>query len=127
METQHGDWLRRLAADGKGGVLLPSITRGEAYQTSFTLPLNVTADTFTAALGIAPDAAPLATFTVTKSAFDGEFTTITLALPKATVDGLPADGDANGLTELVYSVQRTPSGGSETRLFAGNVFISGEV
>ena len=127
METQHGDWMRRLAADGKGGVLLPSITRGEAYQTSFTLPLNVTADTFTAALSIAPDVAPLATFTVTNSAFDGEFSTVTLTLSKATVDALPADDDANGLTELVYSVQRTPSGGSETRLFAGNVFISGEV
>lgn len=127
METQHGDWLRQLAADGKGGVALPSITRGEAYETSFTLPLNASADMFTAALGIAPDAAPLASFTVTVGAFDGTYTTITLALPLATVGTLPTDGDANGLTELVYSVQRTPSGGTESRLFAGNVFISGEV
>lgn len=122
METQHGDWLRQLAADGKGGYPLPSITRGEPYETSFTLPLDVTADTFTAALAIAPDATPLAAFTVTVGAFDGEYTTIALALPEATVDTLPADADANGLTELVYSVQRNGE-----RLFAGNVFISGEV
>lgn len=127
METQHGDWLRQLAADGKGGVTLPSITRGEAYETSFTLPIDVSADAFTAALAIAPDVAPLATFTVTVGAWDGEYTTVTLALPEATVDTLPVDADANGLTELVFSIQHTPSGGTESRLFAGNVYISGEV
>lgn len=122
METQHGDWLRQLAADGKGGVALPSITRGEDYETSFTLPLDVSGDTFTAALSIAPDATPLATFTVAVGAFDGEFTAIALTLPEASVDTLPPDDDANGLTELVYSVQRDGA-----RLFAGNIYISGEV
>ena len=122
METQHRDWLRQLAADGKGGVALPSITRGEPYETSFTLPLDVSGDAFTAALSIAPDATPLSTFNVAVGAFDGEYTTITLTLPEATVDTLPADDDANGLTELVYSVKRDGE-----RLFAGNVFISGEV
>ena len=127
METQHADWMRRLAADGQGPATLKSITRGEDYSTSFSLPFDADADTFAATLSIAPDSAPLATFSAAVSAFDGTSTAVTLSLTEATVNGLPADTDGDGLVELVFSVQRTPSGGSEARLFAGNVFISGKV
>lgn len=129
METQHSDWLRRLVSDGKAGPTLPSITRGEPYSVSFSLPWDASNDTFTAALRIAPDAAdpPIASFTATPGSYVSGATTLVLSLNQAAIDALPADGDANGLEELVYSVQRTPSGGSESRLFAGNVFISGEV
>ncbi|WP_157726795.1 hypothetical protein [Qipengyuania flava] len=122
METQHSDWLRQLAAERKGGVALPSITRGEAYETIFNIPIDVSADTFTAALSIAPDAPTLASFGVTVGEWDGEYTTVTITLSEATVGTLPVDADANGLTELVFSVNQNGA-----RLFAGHVFISGEV
>ena len=122
METQHGDWLRQLAADSKGGVPLPAITRGEAYEKSFTLPLDVSGDSFTGALALAPDGDDEAVLTVTPGSWDGEVTPVTITLSQAIVDTLPADQDADGLAELVYSIQRNGK-----RLFAGNVWISGKV
>ena len=126
MQTQHGDWLRQLAADSKGGVTLPSITRGEGYKTSFELEGDYSADTFSASLALAPDVPTVADFNIAK-AFNGTATLVTLSLSDTIVNALPADGDANGLAELVFSVQHTPAGSIETRLFAGNVFISGKV
>lgn len=122
METQHGDWLRQLAADSKGGVPLPSITRGEDYEKVFTLPIDVSGDTFAGALALAPDGDDLAALTVTPGAWDGEVNPVTITLSQGVVDGLPADQDADGLAELVYSIQRNGK-----RLFAGNVWISGKV
>ena len=122
METQHGVWLRQLAADGKGGQPLPSITRGEAYEKSFALDIDYSADTFSGALALAPDADEVTALTVIPGAWDGQFTTVTITLSQALVDGLPADHDADGLAELVYSIQRNGK-----RMFAGNVWISGKV
>ena len=54
METQHRDWLRALASAGKGGVTLPQIDRGLSYPLTLKIPLDVTGDSFTAALRPAP-------------------------------------------------------------------------
>ena len=122
METQHGDWLRQLASDGQRGASLPTINRGEAYEKSFTLPFDVSGDTFSGALALAPGSENVAVLTVTPGAWDGEFTTVTITLAQNAVDALPADNDADGLTELVYSIQRNGK-----RLFAGNTWVSGKV
>lgn len=131
MNTLHKEWLRQLAADGQGGAdaRLPSITRGDSYRVTFAVPWDATAEAFVATLRLSPDAAgaALANFTVTIGPFADGYTEVAMELSEAAVDALPGDTDGNGLTELVYSVQRTPVGESESRFFAGNVFVSGKV
>ncbi|MAQ30909.1 MAG: hypothetical protein CL950_13275 [Erythrobacter sp.] len=127
METQHRDWLRALASAGKGGVTLPQIDRGLSYPLTLKIPLDVTGDSFTAALRPAPDAGSLAEFTVSVGSWDGTYTPVTFTLSKSQVDALPADGDANGLEEMVMDVLRTPEGDAQYRFLGGNVFISGKV
>lgn len=126
--TQHGDWLRSLASAGKGGVELPPIDRGLSYPLTLDIPLDVSGDSFAAALRIAPDAGDAVEFGVSVGSWDGTYTPVTLTLTKTQVDNdLPADDDADGLTEMVMDVLRTPSGGTQYRFLGGNVFISGKV
>lgn len=129
METQHSDWLRANASAGKGGVTLPQIDRGLPYELVVKVPLDVSADAFAGSLRVAPDASgsTLADFTVTVGAWDGTYTPVTFALTSTQVDALPVDGDADGLTELVMDILRTPSGGTEYRYLAGNIYVSGKV
>lgn len=129
METQHGDWLRANASAGKGGVTLPQIDRGLPYELVVKIPLDVSADAFAGSLRVAPDASgvTLADFTVTVGAWDGIYTPVTFALTSIQVDALPDDDDADGLTELVMDILRTPSGGTEYRYLAGNIYVSGKV
>ena len=128
MKTQHSDWLRALASAGKGGVLLPPIDRGLPYELTIKVPLDVSADSFSAALRSAPDTAetPVA-FTTSVGAWDGTFTPLTLSLTEGEVNSLPSDADAVGLEEMVFDLLRTPNGGTEYRFLAGNIFISGKV
>lgn len=129
METQHKDWLRALASAGKGGVTLPQIDRGLPYDLVVKIPLDVSGDTFAASLRVAPDAAgsTLADFTVSVGAWDGTYSPVTFSLTATQVNALPSDDDADGLTELVMDILRTPSGGSEYRYLAGNIYVSGKV
>ena len=129
METQHGDWLRANASAGKGGVTLPQIDRGLPYELVVNIPLDVSADAFAASLRIAPDASgsTLADFSILVGAWDGTYTPVTFSLTSGQVDSLPEDGDADGLTELVMDILRTPSVGTEYRYLAGNIYISGKV
>lgn len=129
METQHGDWLRANASAGKGGVTLPQIDRGLPYELVVKVPLDVSTDAFSASLRVAPDASgsTLADFTVTVGTWDGTYTPVTFALTSVQVDALPVDADADGLTELVMDILRTPSGGTEYRYLAGNIYVSGKV
>ncbi|HCS18461.1 MAG TPA: hypothetical protein DIW45_12515 [Erythrobacter sp.] len=125
--TQHGDWLRSLASAGKGGVELPPIDRGLAYPLTLKIPMDVSSDSFAAALRIAPDSGTAVAFSVSVGAWDGTYTPVTFSLTKSQVNSLPSDADADGLTEMVMDVLRTPSGGDEYRFFGGNVFVSGKV
>lgn len=125
--TQHGDWLRSLASAGKGGAELPPIDRGLAYSLTLKFPLDVSSDSFEAALRIAPDSGSAVEFSVSVGAWDGTYTPVIFSLTKSQVNALPSDADADGLTEMVMDVLRTPSGGTQYRFLGGNIFISGKV
>lgn len=128
MISQWTTWLRRLAADGHGGVSLPAIVRGLSYPLTIKIPLDVTADAFTGSVAISPDAEePLEEFAVSIGAWDGTYTPVTLTLSQAQVAALPADGDFDGLEEVVFDILRTPSGSHQRRYLAGNIPISGKV
>lgn len=135
MAGQWDAWLRDLVADGKGGLGLPgrpkmrSIVRGEAYEYTFAIAMDMTADSFAASLRASPDAAgfTLADFTVTVGAFASGVTPITLSLPADAFDALLEDGDFDGLEEAVFDIKWTPAGGSEQRLMGGTITISGKV
>lgn len=133
--TAWDDWLRKLSADGKGGLGLQgkpqmrAIDRGLPYVYMMAVGMNVSADSFAASIRAAPDAAgsTLADFDVTVGAYANGVTTITLKLTKTQTAALPADGDADGLEELVFDILRTPSGGTQQRFMAGVIQVSGKV
>lgn len=130
METQHGVWLRAMASAGKGGVTLPQIDRGLAYELTLKVPLDVSGDTFSSSLRLAPDAdgSTLADFAVSVGSWDGTYTPVTLTLTSEQVNALPGDSDADGLVELVIDVLRDPTGsGIEYRYLGGNIFVVGSV
>ncbi|MBX7496754.1 hypothetical protein K3172_12885 [Qipengyuania sp. 6B39] len=129
MTSQFPDWLRQCAAAGQGGLTLPPIDRALSYPLTVKIPLDASADSFSASLRLSPDAdgATLADFAVSVGAWDGTYTPVTFTLTKAQVAALPADADGDGLAELVFDILRTPSGSYERRYLAGNVFISGKV
>ncbi|MBB3035370.1 hypothetical protein [Alteriqipengyuania lutimaris] len=124
MQSNHPVWLAQLARDKKGGKALPSITRGQAYTASVGFPVDVSGDSFAGQLRLSPDAAgdPLADFTVTPGDYADGSTIVTLSLSAGQTGALPADGDADGLEEVVFEVLRNGA-----RCFAGNVFVSGRV
>ena len=124
METQHGNWLRQLAADRKGGVPLPAITRGEAYKLTMDFPIDLSGSTFTGSIAIAPDApSSIGAFTVTKGSWDGVKFPVSFTLTQAQVNNdLPSDENADGLAEVVFSIAQDGE-----RIFAGVIPISGKV
>ena len=129
METQHGDWLRANASAGKGGITFPQIDRGLSYPLTVKIPLDASADSFSASLRIASDAdgSSMPDFSVSVGAWDGVYTPVTFTLTKSQVNSLPADENADGLTELVMDILRTPNGGDEYRYLAGNIYVAGKV
>lgn len=130
MISQWGNWLRQLAADGKGGATLPSIDRGLPYTLRMAVPLDVSGDSFLAALRLGPDADDpvLATFTVAVGDFADDYTVVEFALDDTTTDALPGDDDFDGLAELVFDILRKRQEESRYHRFvAGNVFVSGKV
>src|SRR3546814_11475029 len=76
--TAWDDWLRKLSADGKGGLGLRgqpqmrAIDRGLAYAYVMAVGMDVSADRFEASIRAAPDAAGAtpADFDVTVGAYD---------------------------------------------------------
>ena len=111
---------------------LPQIDRGLAYELVVKIPLDASSDSFSSSLRAAPDAGDptLEDFTVSVGSWDGTYTPVTFSLTKSEVVGLDTsapDADADGLTELVMDILRTPSGGDEYRYLGGNIFLSGKV
>lgn len=135
MATEWDDWLRKLAADGKGGLGLKgrpqmrAIDRGLAYAYTFAVGLDVSADTFTASLRASPDGdgATLADFAVTVGSFADGVTLVTLELTEEETAGLPVDANADGLETLVFDILWTPNGGTEQRFMGGIIQVSGKV
>src|SRR3546814_686027 len=133
--TAWDDWLRKLSADGKGGLGLRgqpqmrAIDRGLPYVYVMAIGMDVSADSFEASIRAAPDAAgaALADFDVTVGAFADGVTTITLELSDTQTAALPSDGDADGLEEMVFDMLWTPSGGTQQRFLAGVIQVSGKV
>lgn len=123
MKSQWADWLRQNASDMKGGVVLPAITRGEDYVLTLRFPIDLSDWAFTGTVGISPDApASLASFTVSEGAFvDGVFP-VRFTLSEAQVLTLPADGDGDGLEEIIFSIAIDGD-----RRLAGAIPISGKV
>src|SRR5690606_24447939 len=88
MATQWDDWLRKLAADGKGGLglrgkpAIRAIDRGLPYEYQMAIGADVSADAFSASIRATPDAtgATLADFTVTVGSYADEVTPVTLSL-----------------------------------------------
>ena len=133
--TAWDDWLRKLSADGKGGLGLQgkpqmrAIDRGLPYEYVMAVGMDVSADSFEASIRAAPDAAgaSLADFDVTVGSFADGVTLITLELTDTQTAALPSDGDADGLEELVFDILWTPSGGTQQRFMAGIIQVSGKV
>ena len=130
MQSQYPDWLAQLAADGQGPLTLPAIVKGDNYDQVLRFEVDWSADTFTCDIRTAPDAgAVLQAFTVVKGAFSGGIFDVTLRLTPAEVATVAAgapDGNADGISEVFFSLQRT-SAGKTKRVLAGNIPISAEV
>jgi hypothetical protein len=124
MARQWEAWLRELRAAGKGGVRLKAIDRGLPYSLAFSIPLDVSADTFTASLRISPDAADpvLESFAVNVGAYADGATIVTLSLTQVETAALPADGDLDGVEDFVFDMLR-----NNLRFFGGIIPITGKV
>lgn len=129
MATQWAEWLSELKAAGKGGVRLKGIDRGLPYSLAFSIPLNVTGDSFDASLRLSPDASgsTLVDFTIAIGTYSAGATLVTLSLTQVQTAALPADGDLDGVEEFVFDLLRTPSGGTQARLIGGVIPILGKV
>lgn len=135
MATEWDDWLRKLAADGKGGLGLNgkpsirSIDRGLPYEYVLAIGADVSADAFSASIRATPDAlgATLADFTVTVGSYASSVTPVTLSLTDTETAALPSDTDFDGLETFVFDILWTPSGGTEQRLIGGIIQVSGKV
>lgn len=133
--SQWDDWLRKLSADGKGGLGLTgkpemrAIDRGLPYEYTLSIAGDRSADAFEASLRASPDAAgaTLADFTVTVGSYSGGVTPITLSLTAVQTAALTSDSDLDGLEEFVFDILWTPSGGTQQRLMGGVIQISGKV
>ena len=133
MATPFDEWLRQLAASGKGGFTLPAATRGRKYSFGFQATADFTGATLRGEVRLAPDAggAALATFTCSGPTVALGVTTFTIVLLAGTGANstgiLPADGDGDGLVELAVDVLLTPSGGVEELLFVAKLPVLGRV
>lgn len=127
MTSQFPAWVAQLKADGKH-LALPAITRGKAYAFKLTVATDVSADSFSGAVRLAPDAVgdALANFSVSVGTYSGGVTEITFSLSSGETD-IVQDADADGLAEAVFDILHTPSGLAAYRAFGGTVYVSGAV
>jgi hypothetical protein len=139
MKTAFDDWLRELAAAGKGGSALsdadiPAAIRGEYWPMQIQLSGNWATATLEGSIRSAPDAASaLATITIGSPTFDAAagVTYWTASLASGTgsnsTGSLPADTDGSGEEKLPIAFYITPSGGTRSMLFGGVFTLLGKV
>lgn len=126
MAGQWNAWLAAVKAAGHGGTRLTQLTidRGLPYEKIIAFGADLSGDTITASLRASPDAADPVTqaFSVSVGAYADGVTEVTLSLTKTQTATLPADGDADGVEELVFDLLR-----NDARLLAGTIPIAGKV
>lgn len=129
MAEQWDTWLAGVRAAQKGGVRLPQlqIDRGHAYSKVLAFEADYEADAFAASLANAPDSTPFLNFTVVVGAFGSGVTPVTLSLTALQTAAIPADTDIDGNEDFVFDILRTPNGGTQGRLMAGVIPVSGKV
>lgn len=139
MATAFDDWLRQLAAAGKGGSALsltdiPPATRGNAWSMPVRFAGDWSSAAITGTIRAAPDASSaLATLSFTSGTFDSGtgYTTWTASLASGTGANstgiLPADTDGDGVEVFPMAVYLTPSGGTAELLWAGLFTLLGKV
>lgn len=125
-------WLRDLGAAGKGGGRWPQlgIDRGRAWSKVLSFAADYSADTFACNLAAEPDGTTLVSPAVSIGAFASGVTLVTLSLTAVQTANpalIPADGDLDGVVDLAFDLLRTPSGGTQGRLMAGVIPVSGKV
>ena len=132
MSTTFDEWLRQLAAAGKGPVNI-NIDRGLPFEWSFALAGDWTGATVASSLRLYPDAAgsTVEDFTVSSPSVDGEageeFTTFTLSLSATDSGALPAAIAGEAISQLAFDVLLTPDGGAQQRIFGGCATVTGKV
>lgn len=126
--SQFDKWLRALAVSGKGPATL-YCDRGVPFKKLITVQADFTGATVRGEVRASPDAAgsPLATFTVSPLTVAAGVTTFEISLTEVAVNALPNTSDGSGVTELVFDLLVTLSGGSEQRFFGGVFNIAGQV
>lgn len=127
MASQWDPWLAGLKANGKGGVEFPAIDRTLPYVLPISIPLDVSADDFAAALKASPDTdLELMTFSVSVGAYSSGTTVVTLTLTDGQTATLAADLD-DGVGEVVFDLLWTPSGDYQRRFMGGVIPVLGKV
>jgi hypothetical protein len=131
--AQFDDWLRDLAAAGKGGITLTA-RRGLAFNLLFTLPGDWTGATLEGQVRTAPDAASsLSAFTCSTGTYDAGLglTPFTATLDAGTGVGstgvLTAAPTGDPHADFVFDLLLTPSGGDKELLFGGVLRLLGKV
>lgn len=132
MRTQWDAWLADLRAAGKGGERWPqlAIDRGRAWSKVLSFAADYSADAFACNLAASPDGTTLVSPTVNVGAYSSGVTLVTLSLTAVQTANLaliPGDDDADGVEDLCFDLLRTPSGGSQGRIMAGIIPVSGKV
>jgi hypothetical protein len=128
------DWLRLMAAAGKGGARFPQleIDRGLPWVKVLAFGADYSGDTFRAALRLEPDApdSPLVELNVAVGSHALGVTPVTVSLTKAQTANpaiIPPDSVFAGVIELAFDLLHAPAGGTEYRILAGIIPVSGKV
>ena len=126
--TTFDAWLAELAKAQKGPVTL-QIDRGIPFVYSLALDGDWTGSALIGSIRLAPDTVDpvLVSFTVSGPTVVDDVTSFTLSLTKTQTAALPADNDADGVSQFAYDLLFTPDGGTEQRLFGGVAVVKGKV
>lgn len=139
MQTAFDDWLRLLAAAGKGGSeitpsIVPPAVRGDAWKCVIELPGDFSEATITGAIRNTPDApATLASFSVSGGTYSSGTSTTTFTATLASGTGsnstgiLPADEDGDAIVALPAAFAITYLDGSAEMLFGFAFIVTGKV
>lgn len=127
-QAQFPEWLTSLGARRRE---LDDVDRGLPWSHTIYYPGDVTSWGMAGTVKSAPDAATeLALFTVASPVYDAEAdeTAWVISLSAAQTLALPADSDADGVSEFVYDVLISgPSGVNPSRLMGGRFVVLGFV
>lgn len=131
--TQYDNWLAQLARDGRGGGVLPSISRGRSLTLKYSLSVHpilgdFTDGTFSCNIAISPDAPqPLTSFEISTGTPENGITPVTLSLPASAQSALPPDNDLDGVEPVFYELVYTPNGAGPVAIDGGIIIITGAV